>query len=103
MSENTGGGTWSNNDTHLWGSCGYQVPGTEVRVFKCEDGDINKKTECPQSKDLANATEEEQGEVCMRGRHIMLGCVRLCACLALALSSLCCSSGGARTTMLDDC
>lgn len=22
MSENTGGGTWSKNDTHVWGSCG---------------------------------------------------------------------------------
>eukprot|EP00035_Acanthoeca_spectabilis_P020663 m.434004 g.434004 ORF g.434004 m.434004 type:complete len:774 (+) comp17653_c0_seq1:109-2430(+) len=73
MSENTGGGTWSKNDTHVWGSCGYQVPGTEVKIFQCEDGDINKKIECPPAKELDAATEEEQGEVCMRGRHIMLG------------------------------
>mmetsp|Transcript_9462 Transcript_9462/g.28635 ORF Transcript_9462/g.28635 Transcript_9462/m.28635 type:complete len:597 (+) Transcript_9462:43-1833(+) len=73
MSENTGGGTWSTNDCHIWGSCGYQVPGTEVKVFRVDDVDINKKVACPRSKDLAAATEEEQGEVCMRGRHVMLG------------------------------
>eukprot|EP00038_Savillea_parva_P007859 m.172964 g.172964 ORF g.172964 m.172964 type:complete len:757 (+) comp13615_c0_seq1:43-2313(+) len=73
MSENTGGGTWSTNNAHEWGSCGYQMPGTEVKIFQCEDGDINKKTACPLAKNLSEATEAEQGEVCMRGRHVMLG------------------------------
>ena len=31
MSENTGATTWSTNECHVWGSCGYEIPGTEVR------------------------------------------------------------------------
>lgn len=29
--------------------------------------------ECPKAKDIMNPTEEEQGEICFRGRHIMMG------------------------------
>jgi len=71
MSENTGATTWSTDQCHVWGSCGYELPGTEVKVFKVADD--GTKTECPKAKDLATATEEEKGEVCFRGRHIMLG------------------------------
>ena len=45
----------------------------EVKVFKVDDRDMNKKTECPRAKDITKASEEEQGEICFRGRHIMAG------------------------------
>jgi long-chain-fatty-acid--CoA ligase ACSBG len=49
------------------------VTGCEVKCFKVDEKDINKKTECPRAKDPKNATDAEQGEICMRGRHIMNG------------------------------
>eukprot|EP00039_Didymoeca_costata_P018185 m.332454 g.332454 ORF g.332454 m.332454 type:complete len:762 (+) comp16948_c0_seq1:162-2447(+) len=73
MSENSGATTWSTDSCHVWGSCGYELPGTEVKVFRVDEKDPNKKTECPPAKDLGNLKEEEKGELCFRGRHIMLG------------------------------
>ena len=49
------------------------MAGMEVAIFQCKDGDINSKTTAPRAADVFNATEEEQGEICYRGRHIMLG------------------------------
>merc|ERR1712070_1214007 len=71
MSECTGGVTWSTDATHVWGSCGFAVPGCEVKVFRQTDGD--GKVECPKAADIFNPTEEEQGELCYRGRNIMMG------------------------------
>ena len=72
MSESTGATTWSSNEAHVWGSCGWAIPGGEVKCFKpAADGEA--LVECPRAKDLHNPTDEEQGEICFRGRHIMAG------------------------------
>jgi len=73
MSECCGATTISLDDAHVWGSCGFEVAGCEVKVFKVDEKDLNKKEECPVAKDIFAATEEEQGEICFRGRHIMMG------------------------------
>ena len=63
----------STDAAHVWGSCGWEMPGCEMRVFQVrEDG---SKTECPPAKDLFNATEEEQGA--------STSCVRRRACLSV--------------------
>eukprot|EP00439_Symbiodinium_sp_Y106_P011857 s3211_g1.t2 len=71
MSESCGGATLSTQSAHLWGSCGFPVDGVEVKVFKVDATDINKKTECPRTPSLDDNHEDYQGEVCFRGRHIM--------------------------------
>jgi len=72
LSESTGGTTWSSNEAHVWGSSGWAIPGAEVKCFKpAEEG--KDLVECARAKDLFNPTEEEQGELCFRGRHIMAG------------------------------
>lgn len=73
MSECTGATTWSTDNCHVWGSCGFRLDGMEVKVFRVDDADLNKKTECPRAEDMFSPTEEEQGEICFRGRHIMMG------------------------------
>mmetsp|Transcript_4373 Transcript_4373/g.6161 ORF Transcript_4373/g.6161 Transcript_4373/m.6161 type:complete len:787 (-) Transcript_4373:150-2510(-) len=53
------------------GTVGFELPGTEVKCFKLNaDG---SKTEVPRAKNAIYPTEEEQGELCFRGRHIMMG------------------------------
>merc|ERR1719254_263895 len=47
MSESTGVVTLSSDQAHQWGSCGWQIPGTEVKVFTVDTEDNNKKQECP--------------------------------------------------------
>ena len=40
----------------------------------CEVTVLNDKGEtCPRAPDIFNATDEQQGEICFRGRHIMMG------------------------------
>jgi len=73
MSECTGATTISTDEAHLWGSCGWAVPGTEVKCFKVNPDDINEKKECDLVNDVFNASESAQGEICFRGRHIMMG------------------------------
>jgi len=73
MSECTGATTWSLDEAHQWGSCGWEMPGTEVKVFQVDPDDINKKKECPPCLDIFDAPEDAQGEICYRGRHIMMG------------------------------
>ena len=68
MSECTGAATWSTDRAHVWGSCGWALPGVEVKVFK-EGGNV----EVPDCKDMFRPTEAEQGELCYRGRNIMMG------------------------------
>lgn len=67
MSETSGVAVFSNNEHHVWGSVGYEVPGTEVKCFTLDGKEV------PKSKDLFHPTEEEQGEICFRGRQIMMG------------------------------
>jgi len=73
MSECTGATTISIPQMHQWGSCGFELPGSEVKAFKVDEVDLNKKTECPRAPTLENTEEEYQGELCYRGRHIMMG------------------------------
>jgi len=73
MSECTGASTISLNEKHQWGSCGWEMPGVEVRVFKIDEVDLNKKTECKRSPGLDSLEEEFQGEICWRGRNNMMG------------------------------
>ena len=70
MSECAGSCTVGSNDAHVWGSVGSAFAGMEVKVFR-KEGD--KNVECPRTKDLFNPKEEEQGELCYRGRPIMIG------------------------------
>jgi len=72
MSECTGATTWSVDAAHVWGSCGFKMPGTELKIFKVNEVTGEKK-ECPPTENLFDSTEEEQGEICFRGRHIMSG------------------------------
>jgi len=59
MSECTGATTWSTDAHHVWGACGWAMPGTELSIR-----DVGTNKEVPVGED---------GEVCFRGRHIMLG------------------------------
>merc|ERR1712165_648851 len=70
MSESTGVTTLSTDLTHRWGSCGFAPAGIEVKIFKCQDGD---KKEVDRVQNFDQVPEENQGEICFRGRHIMLG------------------------------
>jgi len=73
MSESCGCTTMGSDEAHVWGSCGYECPGCEVKVFNVNPDNINDKTECPKADNLFTATEAQQGELCFRGRHIMMG------------------------------
>lgn len=70
MSECAGAVTMSVDCCHVWGSPGWAIPGAEFKVFKVDE---KGKVECPRAKDLMYPTEEEQGELCYRGRSIMMG------------------------------
>ena len=54
MSECTGATSFSNDSTHIWGSCGFAMPGCEVAIRK-ENGDL-----CPRAADIFNAPEIAQ-------------------------------------------
>jgi long-chain-fatty-acid--CoA ligase ACSBG len=73
MSESTGLSTANSSDCYLWGTVGYPCEAVEVKVFKIDDEDFNVKKECPPAKDFSRPTEEEQGEICFRGRTVMMG------------------------------
>jgi long-subunit acyl-CoA synthetase (AMP-forming) len=75
MSENTGSITCGTAEMHVWGSVGAVVPGCEIRVLRndAEEGQPAKWVEAKKAADLFRPSEEEQGELCFRGRNIMLG------------------------------
>mmetsp|Transcript_61434 Transcript_61434/g.146468 ORF Transcript_61434/g.146468 Transcript_61434/m.146468 type:complete len:752 (+) Transcript_61434:82-2337(+) len=73
MSENTGAVTMSTDFAHEWGSCGWNVPGCELKAFKVNETDINIKKECPLAPSITDTDEVYQGELCFRGRNIMMG------------------------------
>lgn len=73
MSECTGASTWSVDEAHQWGSCGWELPGVEVRVFKVDEVDNNKKRPVPASPGLDCTDEKYMGEICWRGRNNMMG------------------------------
>lgn len=95
MSESTGATTFSAPNAKVWGSVGWAIAGAEVKIlnaFRNADGELVKTNgECkvydPLQKEKAtdyddfNTQEKEgkdpkdyqQGEICYRGRHIMMG------------------------------
>jgi long-chain-fatty-acid--CoA ligase ACSBG len=73
MSECTGACTWSSDLAHEWGSCGWEIPGVEVRCFTVDPENINNKKLVPEAPALDCTEEEYQGELCFRGRNIMMG------------------------------
>jgi len=73
MSESCAACTVSTVRAHLWGSCGFQLPGVEVKAFKVDPTDVNKKEECPRAPSMDAAEDKYQGELCFRGRSIMMG------------------------------
>lgn len=70
MSECSGACSGSSNSAHLWGSCGFELGGIEIKAFKI---DGKSKVECPLAVNFDSPTEEEQGELCYRGRNNMVG------------------------------
>jgi len=85
MSECTGATTWSTDEAHVWASCGWPIHGTEVAILDNEEkikkpgtgvGDVPVEfIDNPDfGKQKARGNKEENaGEVCFRGRHVMLG------------------------------
>merc|ERR1740123_750611 len=73
MSECTGAATWSCKEAHIWGSCGWPLPGVELGVFKVDERDLSKKTRCEAAPDVFATDEKYMGEVCWRGRNNMMG------------------------------
>eukprot|EP00434_Breviolum_minutum_P023508 symbB.v1.2.020738.t1/scaffold1762.1/size182224/5 len=73
MSESTAACTLSTQRCHLWGSCGFQLPGFEVKAFQVDPDNINNKKACALASSLDSQDEACQGEVCFRGRGIMMG------------------------------
>jgi long-subunit acyl-CoA synthetase (AMP-forming) len=66
-SETTGVCTITTPDKHIWGSIGHPLAGCDVRILNSDGQQI------PQTKNLFKPLESEQGEICCRGRNIMLG------------------------------
>merc|ERR1712129_6224 len=57
----------------MGGSCGWQMPGCEGEIFKVNDSDFNIKEKCKPAPALNSTEDEYQGEICFRGRCIMMG------------------------------
>jgi acyl-CoA synthetase (AMP-forming)/AMP-acid ligase II len=55
----------------VWGSCGFANFGSETKVFAV--GTSGAKQECARTADICRPADAEQGELCFRGRHIMMG------------------------------
>jgi long-chain-fatty-acid--CoA ligase ACSBG len=68
MSECTGACTWSLDETHKAGSCGFAMPGVEVVIKNNVTG-----AEVGAAPSWTGVTEAQQGEICFRGRNVMMG------------------------------
>ena len=77
MSECGGAACITNNRHRLWGSVGMAFSGVEVAVLRPEtdpaDPTKTKYVRAKDAVDVFHPTEEEQGELCYRGRNIMMG------------------------------
>jgi len=71
MSESAGITTMTSPARNRFGTVGHQLTGLETKCFKT--GPNGENVEVPRCKPGKVATEEEQGEICYRGRHIMMG------------------------------
>merc|ERR1712154_92063 len=50
-----------------------KCPVRRLSASKIDPTDLNKKTECPPAPALDNTEDEYMGEICFRGRCIMMG------------------------------
>ena len=95
MSESTGATTFSSPSAHKWGSVGWAVAGAEVKIlnaYRDAEGNLiktatenklwdemsgKKPTDYDdldhEEKKDKNPADYHQGEICYRGRHIMMG------------------------------
>jgi long-chain-fatty-acid--CoA ligase ACSBG len=73
MSECCGATTLSTDAAHRWGSIGFSMAGCETRVFTQASSSSSMVESKFAPAGSARPTEEEQGEICFRGRHIMMG------------------------------
>eukprot|EP00450_Noctiluca_scintillans_P000712 CAMPEP_0194483376 /NCGR_PEP_ID=MMETSP0253-20130528/5018_1 /TAXON_ID=2966 /ORGANISM="Noctiluca scintillans" /LENGTH=734 /DNA_ID=CAMNT_0039323037 /DNA_START=65 /DNA_END=2269 /DNA_ORIENTATION=- len=72
MSECTGVTTMCRGDMNVFGSVGAQMDGIEVKIF--QSGPNGENIEAPPCEVGAPVVpESQQGEICYRGRHIMMG------------------------------
>jgi len=72
MSESVGLTTCCTPAKNLFGTVGHCMPGIEVKVFKTGPKGENVEVPCCRP-DQPVVPEEMQGELCYRGRHIMMG------------------------------
>lgn len=72
MSESSGLTTVCTPEKNTFGTIGHALTGMEVKCFKT--GPNGENVEVPQCSPNAKAVpEDQQGEICMRGRAIMMG------------------------------
>ncbi|CAK0850805.1 unnamed protein product [Prorocentrum cordatum] len=71
MSESSAGVTLCTRSANQFLSCGPALMGTELACFRA--GPNGEKVEAKRSTPGKPLTEEEQGEICFRGRHVMMG------------------------------
>jgi len=72
MSESSGITTMCSPARNKFGTVGHSLPGIEVKCFK--SGPNGENVEVPRCAANAKVVpEDQQGEICFRGRHIMMG------------------------------
>eukprot|EP00929_Paragymnodinium_shiwhaense_P034323 TRINITY_DN186_c0_g1_i3.p1 TRINITY_DN186_c0_g1~~TRINITY_DN186_c0_g1_i3.p1 ORF type:complete len:749 (+),score=228.16 TRINITY_DN186_c0_g1_i3:62-2308(+) len=71
MSESSGITTMTSPQRNVFGTVGHGLTGLDTKIFKV--GPNGENIEVPRSTPGAVATEDQQGEICYRGRHIMMG------------------------------
>jgi len=71
MSESSGITTMTSPSRNKFGTVGHGLTGLETKIFK--EGPNGENVEVPRCKPGKNAPEDQQGEICYRGRHIMMG------------------------------
>jgi len=72
MSESVGLTTLCTPDRNLFGTVGHATDGIEVKCFKT--GPNGENVEVPRCKPgVKTVPEDQQGEICYRGRHLMMG------------------------------
>lgn len=58
---------------HLLGSCGSPLDGCEMKIVQVNEDSEPTNKECPPTRDIMHPNELQQGELCMRGRNLMMG------------------------------
>ena len=61
-SESNGGRCMSTDEAHEWGSCGWRLPGAEVRTFKVDPNNVNINTDVLLPGEDGGGLEEEAKE-----------------------------------------